>query len=172
MTSSPPGRPRSSRRDAPEFRYSFRNALLVDTEIKLDRSETVKPGRWEQQPPTEYACCTVAVLLVQLPGPQSAASDDHNRQRRLIMSKSNRTSIFGSTDLLDRSTGSIPVVAFMKSAPRLASLAFHAPSLGVHTVPRAPHGLLLARAVSGVRAQKALTLIGAPRASKPSKPCG
>lgn len=37
----------------------------------------------------------------------------HNRQRRLIISKSNRTSIFGSTVLLDRSTGSIPVVAFV-----------------------------------------------------------
>jgi hypothetical protein len=35
----------------------------------------------------------------------------HDPQRRLIISKSKRTSIFGSTDLLDRSTGSIPVVA-------------------------------------------------------------
>jgi hypothetical protein len=31
----------------------------------------------------------------------------------LIINKSKGTSIFGSTDLLDRSTGSIPVVAFI-----------------------------------------------------------
>jgi hypothetical protein len=172
MTSSPPRRPRSSRRDAPEFRYSFRNTLLVDTEIKLDRSETVKPGRWEQQPPTEYACCSVAVLLVQHPGPQSASSDDHNRQRRLIMSKSNRTSIFGSTDLLDRSTGSIPVVASMK-APANSHVWASMLQAWVSIRSRGlPIGSLLPRAVSGVRAEKALILIGEPRASKPSKPCG
>jgi hypothetical protein len=61
--------------------------------------------------------CTNRNLVGETGFEPADREDDHDRQWRLIMSKSSRRSIFGSTDLLDRSTGSIPVVASANAQP-------------------------------------------------------